>query len=178
MGSMTGGDDDEGSAASSEPEIEYGSDGSDDDDGGFEPRIEERAPARDGDDDDEVGTSNTADTAAINEDVIDVDFAFDDPTPQISSEDSAIDAIDAINRREKASRAKTRRRSTMLTISIAMSSWSSRGGPGDDGRVAGTTPPSMTTTTTSSLTRSRAGSGMRRTSRWRSLSRRRCRGNS
>ena len=42
----------------------------------------------------------------IDEDVIDVDFAFDDPTPQISSEDSAIDAIDAINRREKASRAK------------------------------------------------------------------------
>lgn len=108
MGSMTGGDDDEGSAASSEPEIEYGSDGSDDDDGGFEPRIEERAPARDGgDDDDEVGTANAATAAAIDEDVIDVDFAFDDPTPQISSGDSAIDAIDAINRREKASRAKT-----------------------------------------------------------------------
>jgi len=115
MGSMTGGDDDEGSAASSEPEIEYGSDSSDDDDGGFEPRIEERAPARDGDDDDEVGTSNTADTAAINEDVIDVDFAFDDPTPQISSEDSAIDAIDAINRREKASRAKTQASLDKLT---------------------------------------------------------------
>ena len=115
MGSMTGGDDDEGSAASSEPEIEYGSDGSDDDDGGFEPRIEERAPARDGDDDDEVGTSNTADTAAINEDFIDVDFAFDDPTPQISSEDSAIDAIDAINRREKASRAKTQASLDKLT---------------------------------------------------------------
>ena len=112
MGSMTGGDDDE---ASSEPEIEYGSDSSDDDDGGFEPRIEERAPARDGDDDDEVGTSNTADTAAINEDVIDVDFAFDDPTPQISSEDSAIDAIDAINRREKASRAKTQASLDKLT---------------------------------------------------------------
>ena len=115
MGSMTGGDDDEGSAASSEPEIEYGSDSSDDDDGGFEPRIEERAPARDGDDDDEVGTSNTADTAAINEDFIDVDFAFDDPTPQISSEDSAIDAIDAINRREKASRAKTQASLDKLT---------------------------------------------------------------
>ena len=113
---MTGGDDDEGSAASSEPEIEYGSDGSDDDDGGFEPRIEERAPARDGDDDDdEVGTANTADTAAINEDVIDVDVAFDDPTPQISSEDSAIDAIDAINRREKASRAKTQASLDKLT---------------------------------------------------------------
>ena len=116
MGSMTGGDDDEGSAASSEPEIEYGSDGSDDDDGGFEPRIEERPPARDGDDDDdEVGTSNTAAAAAIDEDVIDVDFAFDDPTPQISSEDSAIDAIDAINRREKASRAKTQASLDKLT---------------------------------------------------------------
>ena len=115
MGSMTGGDDDEGSAASSEPEIEYGSDSSDDDDGGFEPRIEERAPARDGDDDVEVGTSNTAAAAAIDEDVIDVDFAFDDPTPQISSEDSAIDAIDAINRREKASRAKTQASLDKLT---------------------------------------------------------------
>ena len=112
---MTGGDDDEGSAASSEPEIEYGSDGSDDDDGGFEPRIEERAPARDGgDDDDEVGTANAATAAAIDEDVIDVDFAFDDPTPQISSGDSAIDAIDAINRREKASRAKTQASLDML----------------------------------------------------------------
>ena len=71
--------------------------------------------------------SNTADTAAINEDVIDVDFAFDDPTPQISSEDSAIDAIDAINRREKASRAKTQASLDKLTDKYAIStSWSSR----------------------------------------------------
>ena len=41
MGSMTGGDDDEGGELG---RIEYGSDGSDDDDGGFEPRIEEKAP--------------------------------------------------------------------------------------------------------------------------------------
>ena len=62
-----------------------------------------------------MGTSNTAAAAAIDEDVIDVDFAFDDPTPQISSEDSAIDAIDAINRREKASRAKTQASLDKLT---------------------------------------------------------------
>jgi hypothetical protein len=89
---MTGGDDDDGSAASSEPEIEYGSDASDasdDDDDAFEVRIEEETePARDG----EVGTRAShafndpgSSTSAVDEDVIDVDFAFDDPTPQISS---------------------------------------------------------------------------------------------
>ena len=113
VGSMTGGDDDDGSAASSEPEIEYGSDASDasDDDDAFEVRIEEEeTPARDG----EVGTRAShafddpgSSTSAVDEDVIDVDFAFDDPTPQISSGDSAIDAIDAINAREKASMSKT-----------------------------------------------------------------------